>query len=84
MAHLRFKADLFVSCGVRCVLCNEGRADERPCSPEAANISNMAALVDSEGKPHFKWIVEGTNLFINEKRKIIGSTCAYFKLSWMS
>ncbi|KAJ7444126.1 NAD-specific glutamate dehydrogenase [Mycena galericulata] len=38
-AHLRFKADLFVPCGGR---------------PEAVNISNMAALVDSEGKPHFK------------------------------
>ncbi|KAF7357454.1 NAD-specific glutamate dehydrogenase [Mycena sanguinolenta] len=62
-AHLRFKADLFVPCGGR---------------PEAVNISNMAALVDSEGKPHFKWIVEGANLFITqqarmflEKRKVI-------------
>ncbi|KAJ7081614.1 NADH-dependent glutamate dehydrogenase [Mycena belliarum] len=62
-AHLRFKADLFVPCGGR---------------PEAVNISNMAALVDSEGKPHFKYIVEGANLFITqqarlflEKRKII-------------
>ncbi|KAJ7243753.1 NAD-specific glutamate dehydrogenase [Mycena rebaudengoi] len=62
-AHLRFKADLFVPCGGR---------------PEAVNISNMAALVDAEGKPHFKYIVEGANLFITqqarlylEKRKII-------------
>ncbi|KAJ7904791.1 NAD-specific glutamate dehydrogenase [Mycena leptocephala] len=62
-AHLRFKADLFVPCGGR---------------PEAVNISNMAALVDSEGKPHFKYIVEGANLFITqqarlylEKRKVI-------------
>ncbi|KAJ6521404.1 Glutamate/Leucine/Phenylalanine/Valine dehydrogenase-domain-containing protein [Mycena capillaripes] len=38
----------------------------------------MAALVDAEGKPHFKYIVEGTNLFITqhvrlylEKRKVI-------------
>jgi glutamate dehydrogenase len=38
----------------------------------------MAALVDSEGKPHFKYIVEGANLFITqqarlflEKRKVI-------------
>ncbi|KAJ7727382.1 NADH-dependent glutamate dehydrogenase [Mycena metata] len=62
-AHLRFKADLFVPCGGR---------------PEAVNISNMAALVDTEGKPHFKYIVEGANLFITqqarmylEKRKVI-------------
>ncbi|KZS93793.1 NAD(P)-binding protein [Sistotremastrum niveocremeum HHB9708] len=38
-AHLRFKADLFVPCGGR---------------PEAVNISNVAALVDHDGKPHFK------------------------------
>ncbi|KIJ94178.1 hypothetical protein K443DRAFT_134832 [Laccaria amethystina LaAM-08-1] len=62
-AHLRFKADLFVPCGGR---------------PEAVNISNMAALIDSEGKPHFKYIVEGANLFITqqarlylEKRKVV-------------
>ncbi|CAL1713560.1 unnamed protein product [Somion occarium] len=62
-AHLRFKADLLVPCGGR---------------PEAVNISNVAALVDSEGKPHFKYIVEGANLFITqqarlylEKRKVI-------------
>ncbi|KAL1664697.1 Glutamate/Leucine/Phenylalanine/Valine dehydrogenase-domain-containing protein [Schizophyllum commune] len=62
-AHLRFKADLFVPCGGR---------------PEAVNISNVAALVDSEGKPHFRFIVEGANLFLTqqarlflEKRKVI-------------
>jgi len=62
-AHLRFKADLFVPCGGR---------------PEAVNISNMAALVDADGKPHFKYIVEGANLFLTqqarlhlEKRKVI-------------
>jgi glutamate dehydrogenase/leucine dehydrogenase len=47
-------------------------------SPEAVNISNMAALVDADGKPHFKYIVEGANLFLTqqarlhlEKRKVI-------------
>ncbi|KAG6830675.1 hypothetical protein H0H87_007406 [Tephrocybe sp. NHM501043] len=62
-AHLRFKADIFVPCGGR---------------PEAVNISNMSALVDSEGKPHFKYIVEGANLFLTqqarlhlEKRKVV-------------
>ncbi|KAH9831374.1 NAD-dependent glutamate dehydrogenase [Rhodofomes roseus] len=62
-AHLRFKADLFVPCGGR---------------PEAVNISNVAALVDAEGKPNFKYVVEGANLFFTqqarlylEKRKVI-------------
>jgi glutamate dehydrogenase len=62
-AHLRFKADLFVPCGGR---------------PEAVNVSNMAALIDAEGKPHFKYIVEGANLFLTqqarlhlEKRKVV-------------
>lgn len=47
-------------------------------SPEAVNISNMAALIDAEGKPHFKYIVEGANLFLTqqarlhlEKRKVV-------------
>ncbi|KAJ6602253.1 NAD-specific glutamate dehydrogenase [Mycena sp. CBHHK59/15] len=52
-AHLRFKADLFVPCGGR---------------PEAVNISNMAALVDAEGKPHFRWIQ--ARLYL-EKRKVV-------------
>ena len=62
-AHLRFKADLFVPCGGR---------------PEAVNISNVSALIDADGKPHFKYIVEGANLFLTqqarlhlEKRKVI-------------
>ncbi|KAF8442808.1 NADH-dependent glutamate dehydrogenase [Boletus edulis BED1] len=62
-AHFRFKADLFVPCGGR---------------PEAVNISNVAALCDTEGKPHFKYIVEGANLFLTqqarlylEKRKVV-------------
>ncbi|TEB24207.1 glutamate dehydrogenase [Coprinellus micaceus] len=62
-AHLRFKSDIFVPCGGR---------------PEAVNISNVAALVDTEGKPHFKYVVEGANLFFSqqarlflEKRKVV-------------
>jgi glutamate dehydrogenase len=38
----------------------------------------MAALIDAEGKPHFKYIVEGANLFLTqqarlhlEKRKVV-------------
>ena len=38
-------------------------------SPEAVNISNVAALVDSEGKPHFKYIVEGANLFFTQQAR---------------
>jgi len=54
-AHLRFKADLFVPCGGR---------------PEAVNISNMAALIDADGKPHFKYIVEGANLFLTQQARL--------------
>lgn len=54
-AHLRYKADLFVPCGGR---------------PEAVNISNVAALVDSEGKPHFKYVVEGANLFLTQQARL--------------
>ena len=38
--------------------------------PEAINISNVAALVDHEGKPHFKYIVEGANLFITQQARL--------------
>ena len=43
-AHLRYKADIFVPCGGR---------------PESVNISNVGNLWDAEGKPNFKYIVEG-------------------------
>ncbi|EUC63288.1 glutamate dehydrogenase (NAD+) [Rhizoctonia solani AG-3 Rhs1AP] len=54
-AHLRFKADIFVPCGGR---------------PEAINISNVARLIDHDGKPHFKYIVEGANLFITQQARL--------------
>lgn len=54
-AHLRFKADLFVPCGGR---------------PEAVNISNVAALIDADGKPHFKYVVEGANLFLTQQARL--------------
>ncbi|QRV92303.1 glutamate dehydrogenase (NAD+) [Ceratobasidium sp. AG-Ba] len=54
-AHLRFKADILVPCGGR---------------PEAVNISNVARLVDHDGKPHFKYIVEGANLFITQQARL--------------
>lgn len=78
-AHLRFKADLFVPCGGRCVNISFGVGLVIICfRPEAVNVSNMAALIDAEGKPHFKYIVEGANLFLTqqarlhlEKRKVV-------------
>jgi glutamate dehydrogenase len=63
-AHLRYRADLLVPCGGR---------------PEAVNISNVAALLDAEtsangggggGGAHFKYIVEGANLFISQQARL--------------
>ncbi|CAO1613764.1 unnamed protein product [Jaminaea pallidilutea] len=54
-AHMLFKADLFVPCGGR---------------PESINISNVTKLFDAEGKPHFKYIVEGANLFITKQARV--------------
>jgi glutamate dehydrogenase len=45
------KADLFVPCGGR---------------PESVNGTNVHLLLDDEGEPRFKYIVEGANLFITE------------------
>ncbi|RSH83801.1 NAD-dependent glutamate dehydrogenase [Saitozyma podzolica] len=53
--HFRVKADLFVPCGGR---------------PEAVNITNVSNLVDSEGKPHFKYVVEGANLFFTQQSRL--------------
>jgi glutamate dehydrogenase len=52
--HLRVKCDLFVPCGGR---------------PESVNISNVSQLVDSEGKPNFKYVVEGANLFVSQQAR---------------
>ncbi|GMK59497.1 hypothetical protein CspeluHIS016_0801030 [Cutaneotrichosporon spelunceum] len=52
--HLRVKCDLFVPCGGR---------------PEAVNITNVSRLVDAEGKPNFKYIVEGANLFFSQQAR---------------
>lgn len=40
------------------------------CSPEAVNTTNVAALFDSEGKPHFNYIVEGANLFFAQQARL--------------
>lgn len=38
--------------------------------PEAINISNVSSLIDSDGKPHYKYIVEGANLFITQSARL--------------
>ena len=72
-AHLRFKADLFVPCGGRYETSHTIRASIyyfSMCSPEAVNISNVAALIDSEGKPHYSYVVEGANLFLSQQARL--------------
>ena len=54
MQHLRYTADILVPCGGR---------------PEAVNIGNVSQLWDAEGKPKFKYICEGANLFITQQGK---------------
>ncbi|KAG8832193.1 NAD-dependent glutamate dehydrogenase [Serendipita sp. 399] len=54
-AHFRYKADLFVPCGGR---------------PEAVNISNVTELFDEDGKCHYKYIIEGANLFLTQQARL--------------
>jgi glutamate dehydrogenase len=51
----RFQADLFVPCGGR---------------PASINIHNWKELVDEKGRPRFKYIVEGANLFITQDARL--------------
>jgi len=51
----RFRADLFVPCGGR---------------PKSINLANWRSLLDAEGRPAFKWIVEGANLFITQEARL--------------
>ncbi len=51
----RIAADLFLPCGGR---------------PKSVNISNYKSLLNKDGKPIFKWIVEGANLFITQDARI--------------
>ncbi len=53
--HPKFKADLFVPCGGR---------------PASININNWTDLIDAEGRPRFKFIVEGANLFITQGARL--------------
>lgn len=54
-AHLNYSADLFVPCGGR---------------PDSIQIGNVNEMCDSEGKCHFKYIVEGANLFISRQARL--------------
>ncbi len=49
------RADLFVPCGGR---------------PRSINIGNWSSLLNKEGKPAFKYIVEGANLFISQPARL--------------
>jgi len=49
------KADLFVPCGGR---------------PAAININNWQSLLDERGRPKFRIIIEGANLFITEEARL--------------
>jgi glutamate dehydrogenase len=49
------KADLFVPCGGR---------------PKSIHAANWKSLLDADGKPIFRWIVEGANLFLTQDARI--------------
>ncbi|MFA6294209.1 MAG: NAD-glutamate dehydrogenase domain-containing protein, partial [Victivallales bacterium] len=51
----RIKADLFLPCGGR---------------PKSINGTNWKSLLDADGKPFFRWIVEGANLFLTQDARI--------------
>jgi glutamate dehydrogenase len=51
----RMKADLFVPCGGR---------------PRSISLTNWKSLLDENGTPLFRWIVEGANLFITQDARL--------------
>lgn len=53
--HPKFRADIFVPCGGR---------------PASVNINNWKTWVDEDGKPRFKVIVEGANLFLTQEARL--------------
>lgn len=48
-------AELFVPCGGR---------------PEAVDVNNVAMLLNEDGTPRFKYIVEGANLFFTQEARL--------------
>jgi glutamate dehydrogenase len=57
MFHLdrRIRADLFLPCGGR---------------PKSINLTNWRSLLDENGSPIFRWVVEGANLFITQEARL--------------
>lgn len=53
--HPKFAADLFVPCGGR---------------PASVNINNWTEWLDDRGRPRFRFIVEGANLFITQEARL--------------
>jgi glutamate dehydrogenase len=51
----RFRADLFVPCGGR---------------PASININNWQNFLDEKGRPRFRIIVEGANLFLTQQARV--------------
>ncbi|MDD8020295.1 MAG: NAD-glutamate dehydrogenase [Acidobacteriota bacterium] len=53
--HPKFRADIFVPCGGR---------------PASVNINNWKAWLDENGKPRFKAVIEGANLFLTQEARL--------------
>ncbi|MGB9837039.1 MAG: NAD-glutamate dehydrogenase domain-containing protein [Candidatus Saccharicenans sp.] len=53
--HPKFRADIFVPCGGR---------------PASVNINNWKTWVDEDGRPRFKAIIEGANLFLTQEARL--------------
>ena len=53
--HPKFRADIFVPCGGR---------------PSSVNINNWKAWIDEDGKPRFKAVIEGANLFLTQEARL--------------
>jgi glutamate dehydrogenase len=53
--HPKFAADIFVPCGGR---------------PSSVNINNWTEWIDEKGRPRFKVIAEGANLFITQQARL--------------
>jgi len=54
--HPLSKADLFVPCGGR---------------PASINLSNVNKLISKDGKPKYKIIIEGANLFLTQDARVL-------------
>lgn len=53
--HPKFRADIFVPCGGR---------------PASVNINNWKTWIDEDGRPRFKAVIEGANLFLTQEARL--------------